>query len=101
MKAVEKRGWTPFDMALLNTLVWSNEVRDSKPFVEDDMAHKDSVTMELAEDFAGVSWKELYLQKSFHHRMTSFTTCDTSSLLPLTLAPSSPNSAHPRFQRLQ
>lgn len=38
--------------------------------------------MELAEDFAGVNWKELYLQKSFHHRMTSFTAYLSSPSLP-------------------
>ena len=35
MKAVEKRGWTPYDIALLNSYVWSNEVRESKLYLDD------------------------------------------------------------------
>jgi len=94
MKAVEKRGWTPYDIALINAYAWSNEVRESKLFLESDpsslkgislfeipsslgitnlVCDGDSLTLELAEDFAGVHWKELYLIKSFHHRMASFT----------------------------
>ncbi len=36
MKAVEKRGWTPYNIALLNSYAWSNEVRESKVYLEDN-----------------------------------------------------------------
>lgn len=32
----------------------------------------DTLTMELAEDFAGVNWKSLYLELAFHNRMLNY-----------------------------
>jgi hypothetical protein len=56
MKAVEKRGWTPYDIALLNSYVWSNEVRESKLFLEENHCLKGLLPIELtAED---VIWNQ-------------------------------------------